>query len=60
MLCVLPQGTHIKPVLQQIKSLTGLNMGGKTRSIALILTRLAAMLQNMPNCTFFVARFSVP
>ena len=26
--------THIKPVLQQIRLLTGLNMGGKTRNIA--------------------------
>ena len=26
--------THRKPVLQQIKLLTGLNMGGKTRKIA--------------------------
>ena len=27
--------THIKPVLQQIRLLTGLNMGGKTRNIAI-------------------------
>ena len=26
--------THIKPVLQQIRLLTGLNKGGKTRNIA--------------------------
>ena len=26
--------THIKPVLQQIKLLTGLNIGGKTRSFS--------------------------
>ena len=26
--------THIKPVLQQIRLLTGLNVGGKTRNIA--------------------------
>ena len=28
--------THIKSVLQQIRLLTGLNMGGKTRNIAII------------------------
>ena len=27
--------THIRPVLQQIRLLTGLNMGGKTRNIAI-------------------------
>ena len=27
--------THIKPVLQQIRLLTALNMGGKTRNIAI-------------------------
>ena len=27
--------SHIKPVLQQIRLLTGLNMGGKTRNIAI-------------------------
>ena len=27
--------THIKPVLQQIRLLTGLNVGGKTRNIAI-------------------------
>ena len=27
--------THIKPVLQQIRLLTGLNMGGNTRNIAI-------------------------
>ena len=34
--------THIKPVLQQIRLLTGLNMGGKTRNIAiqLVLSQL--------------------
>ena len=26
--------THIKPALQQIKLLTGLNIGGKTRSFS--------------------------
>ena len=36
--------THIKPVLQQMRLLTGLNMGGKTRNIA-------------HHGTFFVARF---
>ena len=28
--------THIKPVLRQIRLLTGLNMGGKTCNIAII------------------------
>ena len=27
--------THIKPVLQQIRLLTGLNVGGKTRNITI-------------------------
>ena len=31
---VAPFTTHIKPVLQQIRLLTGLNFGGKTRNIA--------------------------
>ena len=37
--------THIKPVLQQIRLLTGLNEGGKTRNVAVQLV-FAAMLQN--------------
>ena len=32
---VTPFTTHIKPVLQQIRLLTGLNMGCKTRTIAI-------------------------
>ena len=49
--------THIKPVLQQIRLLTGLNVGGKTRNIA-----IQRVLQQCykKSCTFFVARFSVP
>ena len=49
--------TRIKPVLQQIRLLTGLNVGGKTRNIAIEL-----VLQQCckTSCTFFVARFSVP
>ena len=31
--------THIKPVLQQISLLTGLNVGGKTLNIAIQLVR---------------------
>ena len=48
---------HIKPVLQQIRLLTGLNMGVKTRNIA-----IQPVLQQCykTSCTFFVARFSVP
>ena len=49
--------THIKPVLQQIWLLTGLNMGCKTRNIAIEL-----VLQQCckTSYTFFVVRFSVP
>ena len=49
--------TNIKPLLQQISFLTGLNMGGKTRSIAIEL-----VLQQCckTSCSFFVARFSAP
>ena len=47
--------THIKPVLQQIKLLTGLNVGGKTQNAQQrYSTRFAAMLQNKLH--FFVAR----
>ena len=43
--------THIKPVLQQIRLLTGLHMDGKTRNIAIQL-----ILQQCckTKCTFFV------
>ena len=56
--CPLTQSTtHIKSVLGQIRLLTGLNVGGKTRNIAIQL-----VLQQCCNsgCTFFVARFSAP
>ena len=49
--------THIKPVLQQMKLLTGLNMGGKTRNIAI---QLVLQQCCKTSCTFFVARFSEP
>ena len=49
--------THIKPVLQQIRLLTGLNVGGKTRNIAI---QLVVQQCCKTSCTFFVARFSVP
>ena len=49
--------THIKPVLQQIRLLTGLNMGGKTRNIAI---QLVLQQCCKKSCTFFVVRFSVP
>ena len=49
--------THIKPVLQQIRLLTGLNVGGKTRNIAI---QLVLQQCCKTSCTFFVARFSVP
>ena len=46
---------HIKPVLQQIRLLTGLNVAGKTRNIAFELV-LQQKLQNKLN--LFVARFT--
>ena len=49
--------THIKPILRQIRLLTGLNISGKTRNIAFLL-----VLQQCfkTSCSFFVACFSVP
>ena len=49
--------THIKPVLQQIRLLTGLSVGGKTRNIAV---QLVLQQCCQTSCTFFVAHFSVP
>ena len=48
---------HIKPVLQQIRLLTGLNLSGKKPNIGfqLILQQCCKT-----SCTFFVAHFSVP
>ena len=49
--------THIKPVLQQIRLLTGLNVGGNTQNAQhRFSNRFAAMLQNKLH--FFVARFT--
>ena len=48
--------THIKPVLQQIRLLTGLNEVSKPRNIPI---QLALQQCCMTSCTFFVARFSV-
>ena len=48
---------HIKPLLQQIRSLTGLNFGGKSRNISI---QLVLQQCCKTSCTFFVARFSVP
>ena len=47
----------IKPVMQQIRLFTVLNVDGKTRNIR-DSTRFASMLQNKLHV--FVARFSVP
>ena len=49
--------TNIKLVLQQIRLLTGLNVGCKTRNITIQL-----VLQQCceTRCTFFFSRFSVP
>ena len=55
MLRVLPP--TFKPVLQQIRLLTGLNVGGKTRNNAI---QLVLQQCCKKSCTFFVARFSVP
>ena len=55
MLRVLPP--TFKPVLQQIRLLTGLNVGGKTRNNAI---QLVLQQCCRKSCTFFVARFSVP
>ena len=44
--------THIKPVLQQIRLLAGLNVGGKTRNIAV---QLVLQQGCKTSCTFFVA-----
>ena len=46
--------THIKPVLQQIRLLTGLNMGGKTHSIAI---QLVLQQCCKTSCTFFCYPF---
>ena len=48
--------THIKPVLQQIRLLTGLNVGGKTCNIAFQLVSFASMLQDKLHV--FVARIT--
>ena len=47
-----------KPVLQQIRLLTGLNICGKMRNITIQLVLHAAMLQNKLHV--FCSRFSVP
>ena len=54
---VAPFTIHIKPVLQQIRLLTGLNTAVKTRNIA-----IQRVLQQCykKSCTFFVARFRYP
>ena len=49
--------TLIKPVLQQIRLLTGLNVCGKTRNIAI---QLVLQQCCKTSCTSFGARFSVP
>ena len=41
--------THVKPVLQQIRLLTGLNVGGKTRNIAI---QLVLQQCCTTSCTF--------
>jgi len=49
--------TQIKPVLQQIRLLTGLKVGGKTRNTT---TQLVLQQYCKTSCAFFAARFSVP
>ena len=54
MLRLLP--SMFKPVFQQIRLLTGLNMGGKMRNVTIQLVLHAAMLQNKLHvfcCPFF-------
>ena len=36
--------THIKPVLQQIRLLKGLNVGGKTRNIVVVAKQVVRFL----------------
>ena len=43
--------------LAKIRLLTGLNVGGETRSVAI---QLVLQQCCKTNCTFFVARFAVP
>ena len=45
----------MKPVLQQIRLLTGLNVFGKTRNIAI---QLVLQQCCKTSCTFFVSRFT--
>ena len=49
--------TLIKPVLQQIRLLTGLNVGGKTLNIAI---QLVLQQCCKTSCKLLVARFFVP
>ena len=49
--------TDIKPVLQQITLLTGLNVGGITRNIA---SQIVLQQCCETSFTFFVTHFSVP
>ena len=49
--------TPIKPVLQQIRLLTGLNMSGKTCNITI---QLVFQQCCKTSCAFLVAHFSVP
>ena len=49
--------THIKPVLQQIRLLTDLNVAGKMRNTAI---QLVLQQCCKTSCMFFVARFSIP
>ena len=48
--------TRIKPVLQQIRLSENLNVGGKTRNVAIQLVLQCCQTR----CMLFVARFSVP
>ena len=49
--------THSKPFFQQIRLLTGLNIGSKTRNINSFCSNVHCC---KTSCTFFVARFFVP
>ena len=53
--------THIKPALQQIRLLIGLNMRGKRRNIAIQRVLQQCQLQCCKTSyTFFLVRFTVP
>ena len=49
--------THVKPVLRQIRLLTGLSLGGKSHNIAI---QLVLQQCCKTSCRFFAAHFYTP